>query len=561
MRWSVFLRSTQAPKRNSLVDQMSGLAGQGVRVKVVVSDPYEGYRINKFVLLDEFRRVLGSRSNTLDALKLGFFVLNGERNVEPTRLLKAGDSVELLEGYQSCLGAMFKLERRMSTENIKVFWKPPGFPVAPGSTMTENDEIRPREEGAFTSLYRVNRGVGAFLVMVRDGCSEKEYVLQSLSAVMRALVGSEITSSLSIPAHDGRMYEVSPLTSTKTGTGYVSTVDVECSPLDVSNLKDSLAKEGINVLTKSGGRTRSSLKGTYVSMISLRFSAGKDARTHEHTFHNEEPAKFRALREREEKFQAQKFTSVRYEDDMPLAYLRGSQEFDSLSLLVEKQLVIVPRKATETLVHACMNALGGMGVDRPRILDLGTGSGNIILALLNRLPTAFGVALDLSTDALRIASSNADNLRMSDRCLFHEADFAKLHESDKIPSELRNELRRGFDVIVCNPPYYSTDDQRYMSTSARKHEPLMGLITDGGSYKCYEDICRSIRECQNSGIEILRGHTGRLIFEVSSRGAHDVQEICESIADMKLESLSKDSYKLDRCLTFAPNLKPSEPGP
>jgi len=72
---------------------------------------------------------------------------------------------------------------------------------------------------------------------------------------------------------------------------------------------------------------------------------------------------------------------------------------------------------------------------------------------------------------------------------------------------------------------------------------------------------RSIQECQNSGIEILRRHTGRLIFEVSSRGAHDVQEICESIADMKLESLSKDSYKLDRCLTFAPNLKPSEPGP
>mmetsp|Transcript_18535 Transcript_18535/g.74495 ORF Transcript_18535/g.74495 Transcript_18535/m.74495 type:complete len:176 (+) Transcript_18535:1375-1902(+) len=141
-----------------------------------------------------------------------------------------------------------------------------------------------------------------------------------------------------------------------------------------------------------------------------------------------------------------------------------------------------------------MNALRDVVVDRPRILDLGTGSGNIILALLNRLPAAFGVALDLSTDALRIASSNADSLQMSDRCSFHEADFAQLHKSDKIPSELRNELRRGFDLIVCNPPYYSTKDQLHMSTSSRKHEPRMGLITDGGSYKCYEDICRYVKQ-------------------------------------------------------------------
>mmetsp|Transcript_18540 Transcript_18540/g.74515 ORF Transcript_18540/g.74515 Transcript_18540/m.74515 type:complete len:118 (+) Transcript_18540:1564-1917(+) len=83
---------------------------------------------------------------------------------------------------------------------------------------------------------------------------------------------------------------------------------------------------------------------------------------------------------------------------------------------------------------------------------------------------------------------------MSDRCSFHEADFAQLHKSDKIPSELRNELRRGFDLIVCNPPYYSTKDQLHMSTSSRKHEPRMGLITDGGSYKCYEDICRYVKQ-------------------------------------------------------------------
>uniref|UniRef100_A0A7S2ZG48 RNA-binding S4 domain-containing protein n=1 Tax=Rhodosorus marinus TaxID=101924 RepID=A0A7S2ZG48_9RHOD len=362
MRWSLLMRSTQGPTRHSSADQMSGLSSQGVRLKVVVSDSYEGYRINKFVLLEEFRRVLGSRSSSLDAVKRGFLLLNGEKNVEPTRLLKAGDRVELLEGYQACLGAMLKLERRMSTENIKIFWKPPGFPLAPDATVTENDEIRPAAEGAFTSLYRVNRGVGAFLVMLRDGCSEREYVQQSLSAVMRALVDSKITSSVSIPANDGRMYEVSPLTSTKTGTGYVTTVDVVCNPLDISCLKDSLGKAGINVLTKSGGRARSALKGTYVSMVSLRFSTGKPDRTREHTFHNEEPEKFKALRKREEKFQAKKCTSVRHEDDMPVAYLRGTQEFDGLSLFVEKQSVIVPRKATETLVHACMNALRGNSV-------------------------------------------------------------------------------------------------------------------------------------------------------------------------------------------------------
>uniref|UniRef100_A0A7S3E907 Uncharacterized protein n=1 Tax=Rhodosorus marinus TaxID=101924 RepID=A0A7S3E907_9RHOD len=98
------------------------------------------------------------------------------------------------------------------------------------------------------------------------------------------------------------------------------------------------------------------------SQVSLRFSTGKPDRTREHTFHNEEPEKFKALRKREEKFQAKKCTSVRHEDDMPVAYLRGTQEFDGLSLFVEKQSVIVPRKATETLVHACMNALRGNSV-------------------------------------------------------------------------------------------------------------------------------------------------------------------------------------------------------
>jgi release factor glutamine methyltransferase len=142
----------------------------------------------------------------------------------------------------------------------------------------------------------------------------------------------------------------------------------------------------------------------------------------------------------------------------PLAYLTGEREFFSLPLAVTPE-VLVPRAETELLVEA---ALAGFGAGAaPALLDLGTGSGAIALAIKQALPAARVTATDRSAAALEVARRNATRLGLDVR--FVESDwFAKL----------RGET---FDVIVSNPPYVKSAEV----TGPLAHEPRLAL--DGGA--------------------------------------------------------------------------------
>lgn len=141
---------------------------------------------------------------------------------------------------------------------------------------------------------------------------------------------------------------------------------------------------------------------------------------------------------------------------VPLAYLVGEKEFHGLSLRVTAA-TLVPRPETELLVDWALERLVALP-GAPRVVDLGTGSGAIALALKHRHPAAVVQAVDLSAAALAVAQGNAQRLALDAQ--FHQGDWWQPLAGQR------------FDLIVSNPPYIAGGDPHL---SALRHEPLTAL--------------------------------------------------------------------------------------
>jgi len=150
------------------------------------------------------------------------------------------------------------------------------------------------------------------------------------------------------------------------------------------------------------------------------------------------------------------------EKRIPLAYLRGTQDFYGLTFRVSPA-VLIPRPETELLVEFALSVLSIH--DAPIIADVGTGSGCIPIALLANCPAARGVAFDISPNALAIASENARANGVAARLRFVQGD-------------LLTGAGYGFDVVISNPPYISSNEIATLQPEVRDYEPRLAL--DGG---------------------------------------------------------------------------------
>ena len=146
-------------------------------------------------------------------------------------------------------------------------------------------------------------------------------------------------------------------------------------------------------------------------------------------------------------------------DGEPVARILGFREFWGLPLKLSAA-TLVPRPDTETVVELALEMLRAAPRPGhpPRVADIGTGSGAILLALLSELPGAFGVGTDISADALQTAHSNAADLELADRAGFVACDYAAA-------------LSGPFDLIVSNPPYICSAEIAGLPTEVREHDP------------------------------------------------------------------------------------------
>lgn len=180
----------------------------------------------------------------------------------------------------------------------------------------------------------------------------------------------------------------------------------------------------------------------------------------------------------------------------PVSRILGSREFWGLPFTVTAE-TLDPRADSETLVETALDLL--KDIERPRLLDLGTGTGCLLLSLLHERQDASGVGVDLSEGALAVAASNASALGLSARAEF-------------IESEWTENVEGRFDLAVSNPPYIPHGEIAGLAEEVRLHDPMLAL--DGG-----ED-----------GLDAYRA-LARLLPDHLTQGGHAVVELGAGQAD------------------------------
>lgn len=208
----------------------------------------------------------------------------------------------------------------------------------------------------------------------------------------------------------------------------------------------------------------------------------------------------------------------------PLSHIVGHREFWSLSFEVGPD-VLDPRPDSETLIEAVLRRI--TDCSRPwRILDLGTGSGCLLLSLLHELPNATGLGVDQSARALALAGRNADRLGLGSRCQMVTGDWL-------------NAVGSRFDIVVSNPPYIPLAEIATLAPEVRLYEPLAAL--DGGmdGLDCYRTIIR--------GLNWVLVPDALIAFEVGAGQAAAVEALLAESGFTTVERLP-DLAGIERCV-------------
>jgi release factor glutamine methyltransferase len=218
----------------------------------------------------------------------------------------------------------------------------------------------------------------------------------------------------------------------------------------------------------------------------------------------------------------------------PVAYIVGSKEFWSMDFMVTKD-VLIPRPETEFLVETALNLLPQDSASNPtltpkRILELGTGSGAVVLALASMRPYPLFFASDRIISAVDLAKQNAKHHGINSRVSFICADWFEPFK-DKKPA---------FDMIVSNPPYVPSRVIEKLQPEIVKYEPISAI--DGG-----EDGLSCLRYIINNAHFYLQ-RKGHLLLEIGYDQKNDVQKIVDQCAKYEKVVYTKDYSGYDRVI-------------
>ncbi|AVP87627.1 bifunctional N5-glutamine S-adenosyl-L-methionine-dependent methyltransferase/tRNA [Candidatus Phycorickettsia trachydisci] len=206
----------------------------------------------------------------------------------------------------------------------------------------------------------------------------------------------------------------------------------------------------------------------------------------------------------------------------PVAYITGSKAFFDLEFEVSKD-VLIPRSDSEILVDY---VLKDFAQEDLKILDLGTGSGCLIITLLKHLPQTEGIGVDASHKALDIAKRNADKIGVGDRLTLLQSNWF----SEITP--------QAFDIIISNPPYIGLEEDISPEVRCEPHTALFAGLDGLDSYKQIAAKAKDYLSPQ-----------GSIYLETGYKQKEDVQKIFEAHT-FKLEGIAKDLQGHARCLKF-----------
>jgi release factor glutamine methyltransferase len=193
----------------------------------------------------------------------------------------------------------------------------------------------------------------------------------------------------------------------------------------------------------------------------------------------------------------------------PLQHLTGTQWFWKHAFRVTGD-VLVPRPETEILVEAALELL--RDVERPRVVDVGTGSGCIALSLAGERPDARIQATEISEPALAVARDNAVRLGLEGRVTFRRGDLL----------EPVGALAGRLDLVVSNPPYVSASDLHHLAPEVRLHDPHLALIPPGDRLSVYRRLApaaaRLLRPGRALAVEMGEGMEDEVVREMERAG-------------------------------------------
>ena len=211
----------------------------------------------------------------------------------------------------------------------------------------------------------------------------------------------------------------------------------------------------------------------------------------------------------------------------PIAYILRKKEFWSKNFVVNKN-TLIPRPETELMVEKIVNIFQNK---KPFILDIGTGSGCIIISILSELKEALGIGVDISNNGIKIAIKNSKKHQLSNKIRFYRKSFTQI-------------FNYKFDLIVSNPPYIVSKDMRNLEDDIKKFEPKLAL--DGGN-----DGLDVIKKVIYKSKKILKIN-GMLALEIGNGQYKKVSQILK-LNKFREKSLVRDYKDNIRCIFSALN--------
>jgi release factor glutamine methyltransferase len=210
----------------------------------------------------------------------------------------------------------------------------------------------------------------------------------------------------------------------------------------------------------------------------------------------------------------------------PAQYIIGTVEFYGLEFKVSPA-VLIPRPETEILVETVINSVSKE--DELRIMDIGSGSGNISIAIAVNLPNAYVIGIEISESAITVAEENLKKYDLNKRVSFLNYDILSLN---------RDEFS-DFDIIVSNPPYVSKEDYGKVQKEILNYEPNIAVTDFHDGYKFYREII-------SLASHILKPY-GKMFLEIAQGQSKNINEIMKE-NNFKEISIVQDYQKIDRVI-------------